>query len=100
MAIRGQAPGKHEAAAQPRTAAQARPRGEEYEEVQIGRGTVFGNMLAMRKDGSADRDAVCSGYEELLHDLGHADVHAIGRRRCVNMAMRANGEVMKYMWRE
>ena len=85
MAIRGQA-------------SSALRQGEEYEEVQIGRGAVFGNMFAMRKDGS-DRNAVCDGYEELLHDLEHADVHAIGRRRGVNLAVREDGEIMKYTWR-
>jgi hypothetical protein len=73
-----------------------------YEEIQIhvhvGRGTVFGNMFAMRKDGS-DRNAVCDGYEELLHDLEHADVHAIGRRRGVHLAVREGGGMMKYTWR-
>ena len=69
-----------------------------YEEIQIGRGTVFGNMFAMRKGGN-DRNAVCDGYEELLHDLEHADVHAIGKRRGVNLAVREDGEIMKYTWR-
>jgi len=69
-----------------------------YEEIQIGRGTVFGNMFAMRKGGN-DRNAVCDGYEELLHNLEHADVHAIGRRRGVNLAVREDGGMMKYTWR-
>ena len=55
-------------------------------------------MFAMRKGGN-DRNAVCDGYEELLHDLEHADVHAIGKRRGVNLAVREDGEIMKYTWR-